>query len=468
MNNSASSVLSNSQLLVAGLLSIIVCLNVPNTALTLFACFVFLFILKNLWMAHQPAIFLFGLIFQWSQASLRIFQANAAGVPLDQYDGSPNASVAAYTALLATLLVSSVLSIFIRKSHWDRESLMTKIWQVNIKKLFIVHIAFFSIMPAIALLKIGGLSQVIVSIESLKWLAFTCLAIAVFVQKRFFALFGISFVIELLMGFTGYFSGFKTVVFFSIIALLSVTEKITIGRMIAATSLFAFVLGLGLFWTSIKGEYRSFVSGGQRAQIVSVSSRESLEFIFSNMATTGDNTMSTAFNALINRLQYTKMIQLVMDYVPTYLEHQQGKQWQDAINHILKPRMFFPEKLPLDDSAITSKYTGMRWAGAQEGTSISIGYVAESYVDYGIPGMFVPIAILAFFIGLLYRSLVIQPARHGLLFYITIIVLFFRFSHIETSIAKVIGGLITTYLVYMFIIRPLVFPALWKFITKKS
>lgn len=467
MKNQSLSVLNNRQIGLIAFICILMCLNLPDITLSLYACFVLLIILKYLWLPYQPAVFLFGLVFQWTQSALRIFQANFAGEKLDTFDQSPNATVAAYAALTSTLIVSLVLAWFLRTNNWDKSFLQNSLASVTIKKVFGVHIIMFIGMPLLALIKIGGLSQVIVSLESLKWLAYCLLTMSVFVQRRLYLLLGISFVSELILGFTGYFSSFKNVVFFSLISILSLTPRVTPGRVLISTVLGVFVIALGLFWTSIKGDYRKFLSGGQRAQIVTVSAAESLEYVYSSFSAARNTPVEIILESFINRLQYTRMIQLVMDYIPRHLDHQQGKQWQDAIRHILQPRILFPDKPPLDDSAVTSKYTGLRWAGADEGTSISIGYVAESYVDYGIPLMYIPVAILAFLVGLLYRNITRQPRQYALLFYVTSIVLFIRFSHIETSYTKIIGGLITTFLVYILIIKTVVFPFLWNFISRK-
>lgn len=449
------------------LVCVLICLNLPDIILCLYACFVLLIILKYLWTPYQPAVFLFGLVFQWTQSALRIFQANFAGEKLDIFDRSANASIAAYAALSSTLIVSLVLAWFVRMNKWDKTYLLNTLTSVNIKRVFGLHIIMFIGMPLLSLAKIGGLSQIIVSLESLKWLGYCLLVMSVVVQRRLYLLLGISFISELILGFTGYFSSFKNVVFFSLISILSLTPRVTPGRVIISTVLGVFVIALGLFWTSIKGDYRKFLSGGQRAQIVTVSATESLEYVYSSFSTVRNTPVEITLEAFLNRLQYTKMIQLVMDYIPRHFDHQQGKQWQDAIRHIFQPRLLFPDKPPLDDSAITSKYTGLRWAGADEGTSISIGYVAESYVDYGIPQMFIPVAILALLVGLLYRNITRQPQKYALLFYVTSIVLFIRFSHIETSYTKIIGGLITTFLVYILIIKTAVFPFLWNFISRK-
>lgn len=461
----SNTVLTNTQTGLIALFCIFVCIPAANTALSFYACFVLLAILKCLWFRFQPAVFLFGMLFQWAQSSLRIFQANIAGEHMAVFDGSNNADTAAYTALSSTLIVTLILAKFIKDNKWDSLHILSQLSTVLIKKVFWAHVAIFFIMPLLAFAKVGGLSQIIVSLESVKWMVFTILAMSVFLQKNHYSLLFLSFSGELIMGFTGYFSGFKTVVFFSIIALLSVTPRITFGRFLVTGVMTALVLGLSLFWTGIKGDYRNFLSGGRRAQIVTVSATESLEYIYSSISTASQIPVSNTIDALLNRVQYTKMIQYVMDYVPRHLDYQQGGLWREAVLHILQPRIFFPDKPPLDDSAITIKYTGMRWAGAQEGTSISIGYIAESYVDYGIPRMFIPIAILTLLIGLLYRSLVHQNTKYALLFYATSIILFSKFSHIETSYTKVLGGVLTTYLVYMLIIRTIIFPIFWTFIT---
>ena len=48
-------------------------------------------------------------------------------------------------------------------------------------------------------------------------------------------------------------------------------------------------------------------------------------------------------------------------------------------------------------------FRGLRCAGAEQGTSIAFGYAAESYVDFGIPLMFLPPLAFGIFMGLAYR-----------------------------------------------------------------
>ena len=72
----------------------------------------------------------------------------------------------------------------------------------------------------------------------------------------------------------------------------------------------------------------------------------------------------------------------------------------DALVHIVTPRFLNPDKPDLiSDSELVRKYAGAAVAGSESNTSIAFGNAAESYVDYGLPWMFVPIVIFGFLIG---------------------------------------------------------------------
>ena len=47
-------------------------------------------------------------------------------------------------------------------------------------------------------------------------------------------------------------------------------------------------------------------------------------------------------------------------------------------------------------------------AGREDGTSIAFGYAAESYIDFGLPLMFLPVFGFGLFVGFCYALL---PAR---------------------------------------------------------
>ena len=76
------------------------------------------------------------------------------------------------------------------------------------------------------------------------------------------------------------------------------------------------------------------------------------------------------------------------------------------------PRMFFPEKLRFKaDSELTIIYTDLVLASDSRGTSISMGYMAENYVDFGPVLMYVPVLILGALWGGIYRCFVSRDSQ---------------------------------------------------------
>jgi ABC-type thiamin/hydroxymethylpyrimidine transport system permease subunit len=75
------------------------------------------------------------------------------------------------------------------------------------------------------------------------------------------------------------------------------------------------------------------------------------------------------------------------------------------------PRIIFPNKAPLpSDTDIMAKYSGLRnvW---DANTSISLGYLAELYVDFGIIGAVFAAGIIGALIGAACRYL--QSRKHA-------------------------------------------------------
>jgi hypothetical protein len=115
--------------------------------------------------------------------------------------------------------------------------------------------------------------------------------------------------------------------------------------------------------------------------------------------------------------------------------------------HVLTPRFLFPDKPALDDSERTRLYAGVQVAGTETGTSIGIGYVGESYVDFGPIWMFAPIFFLGLFYGFINRFF-ISRAKYKLLgAAMAVSVLIFNAYAIETSNIKLVGGVVSVALV---------------------
>ena len=157
------------------------------------------------------------------------------------------------------------------------------------------------------------------------------------------------------------------------------------------------------------------------------------------------NDMADASEDLLKRLSYTEYFGVVLDRVPAVLPHEGGALWWDAIRRPFMPRLFFPEKTIIDDTERTIRYVGLNRATMGFGTSMSIGYIAESYIDFGTFGMMVPIFGLGLLLGGFYRWIVgSDPSRLlGMALATATIV---GASYMESSITKTFGGLIVAML----------------------
>jgi hypothetical protein len=152
---------------------------------------------------------------------------------------------------------------------------------------------------------------------------------------------------------------------------------------------------------------------------------------------------------LLNRLWVIYYPALAMARVPTVLPHTDGSLTVGAIQHVISPRVFFPNKAGLEsDSEMVRKYSGVWVAGMEEDTSIAFGYAAEMYLDFGLPWMFLPLIGFATLMGIAYEWLRTRlrhdEIRRGLL-----TAIFWASLYLfERSLAKTFG-LAGTLLVYL-------------------
>lgn len=440
------------------------CFWTSNQWLSLFSVVVLFLIFKLIWIIRAPAILVYCLCFQWVQSSVRLIQANIVSQNINEFGNSTVAGTSIFLALNAVLISTIILHLILKRKHFSLEKMNQTLSTISLTRTFIVWLIFFLLTPIFKFIQIGGLSQIVYPLLSIKWILYCLIFLLGSVQKKGSIYFWSIFSTELLLGFTGYFSEFKTVIFFSLIIGMSIIESINFRNFILSLSIILTVLPLALFWTSVKADFRGYINQGKSAQIVLVNRSQALAFIREKFNAFNFSQAIESVEPLLDRIQYTRMLQFVLEYVPNDSPHEDGKLWGSAINHVLTPRLLFPNKAALNDSEIANKYTGHSWAGVNEGTSIGIGFFAESYVDFGSIGMYFPIAVLALIVGGIYSFFVSRTSVFWILDYLATIPILIAYDKIETSGIKLLGGLIMTFLVYLFIVRRVIFPLIWSYI----
>ena len=168
---------------------------------------------------------------------------------------------------------------------------------------------------------------------------------------------------------------------------------------------------LGVVWSSIKSDYRSFLNRGSMGQEILVSREDQVSQLITLIGDITPEKLADGARGLIYRIQFVDFFGATMGMVPKYIPYENGKLWFEAIEHVLAPRLFNPSKPVINDSDRTAEYSGISVARGEDGSSISIGYIAETYIDFGPVLMAIPLFIWGLWVGWVYRILT-RSARY--------------------------------------------------------
>jgi hypothetical protein len=154
-----------------------------------------------------------------------------------------------------------------------------------------------------------------------------------------------------------------------------------------------------------------------------------------------------------------------MDRIPNLRPHENGAIWWENITFVFTPRLLFPEKSIYEATKKTNKYTGFRYAGIKKGASFSLGYFADSYVDFGYIGMYAPLLLLALLVMLMYRLFYNMKSLNLFLRFAIINVVLYNFASFEADGLYLFGRLLTDFLVFLFLSKT-IFPVIQKWLYK--
>lgn len=348
----------------------------------------------------------------------------------------------------------------------SRKILIECVADLSSKKIMYLYIiAFFvaSFLGSVAFL-FGGLTQIIFSLVKIKWLLFMLFGYSCFLKKEKMNIFYLFVALEFLNGFLGFFSDFKTVIFFLAILIVSLIEKVNF-RQVFLFLIFSIILGFfALVWTNIKGDYRAFLNGGMRTQSVTVEKEEALDKLVDLSDKINNNSLNTAVGEMLDRLQYTYHFAKTIDRVPDIIPFQHGNNWLESLKYAITPRLLNSGKVIFDATDKTKKYTGLHYSGREHGASFSLGYFVDCFVDFGVYGMMG----MLFMIGLLYRYIygyLITKSSNNLIFnYAVVSAFFLEFNALEMDSTYLLGRLFASVVTFFLLIK-YVFPKLVSYIS---
>jgi hypothetical protein len=292
-----------------------------------------------------------------------------------------------------------------------------------------------------------GLAQPLGAVGGLKYVVLFVLFATVVSTSRGIEWLLAALAIEVVIGFSGFFSSFKEVFIVLVLAALAVRVTLRIGNMIGGIAAIALLLSLSLFWTAVKSEYRYVVSGYSGAQVVTVSIPERAGLLLHKAVNPGEIDWGLAIDQLLRRIAYIDYFGAVIGYTEVAPEPESLGRWRDALEHVSKPRFLFPDKAVLDDTEVFGRYVR---EGADEehiGTSISIGYLAENFIDFGFPGRLLPVAAMGLLLGGMLRYIMTRRVAWMVREGFAIALVLALVTGMELSLSKFLGGTIIAFVV---------------------
>lgn len=437
----------------------------PNTYPTLFALLLIPLLYVLLWRENEPPVLLLAVGIQWLQASVSVFHANISGISVEDLHEISTAGDAVVYSLVGILVIALGIRVALTNMPKAKpELLQTEIGAIRTLEVFRVYVVILLISEFLIgfVWVFAGLSQVMLHVLALKWVIFYALAVVVINNGVGYPYLFTALLIEVVLGITGFFADYQTVFLVIILALYTRVRRSSSVNVLFLISCFVFLLYFSVVWSAVKSEYRDYINLGTGHQTARVDFEDRLTKMFELHWDMDGSDYIEGLDALAKRVAYTFYFAHVLTTVPEYIPHEEGALWGNAVRHVLLPRILFPDKANLDsDTLLTDKYTGLRLM-EQGGnlTNIPLGYLTESYIDYGIVFMYVPVFLVGLLFGLMYRLLLSQPCSR-ILSYGAVCIVFLQIVKIEIPATKMLGGALMGFLVMLVAMR-FVFPFIEK------
>jgi hypothetical protein len=434
-----------------------------NAALVLISMYVFghwvagaatavlILIWRVLPQGEGPPVLALALTAQWVQVSIGVFYVGLTGRSLEATRDSDWVPMVVIGLVGLTALTGGLwLGIRALSSRIPKPA-VAPLEVTSLRNLVIVYFAAIFVtgtMQEMAF-RYPQLTQAILA------LAFARLGIMALMFRRltqptlrYVPLFGL-LAFEVGLGFTGFFSDFREPLLLAGLALLEAFDHRRREHWITAGVLAGVLSVAVLMWLSVRGEYRQDFDDQAFAQSRSARLERIQALSTDWLKQSGEMGLGEDADFTLDRIWAIFYPALAVERVPKQVAHTEGGLMMATLTHLVMPRILFPDKPPLpSDSDFVRRYSGRMVAGAEEGTTIAFGYAAESYVDFGVPLMFVPMLVFGFGMGCAYVLVTRKIAHRELAIALATCIFWMNLNMFERAWAKMIGMALTT-MVYL-------------------
>jgi hypothetical protein len=392
-----------------------------------------------------PPVLALAMTMQWVETSIGVFYSGITGRPLDAIPKSDYQSMVLIgLGCVAALTVGLRLGDRLAANAIEPQPHDAPDETVRTLTLVLVYgvgVVVTAIMQEVAF-QYPTLAQAILA------LSFARFALIYLLLRRFirdgrwdFVLLLLAF--EVVLGFTGYFSGFKEPMLLAALAMLEAFDTRrkshwVIGGSLAISLAFACVM-----WMGVRSEFRQDLDG----DLIASSRSERLarmQALVTDWFSQRNERAIEDLDLLVDRAWAIYYPALAVARVPSVLPHTEGELMSATIAHLVTPRILFPDKPDLpSDSEMVRQYSGVYVAGPERNTSIAFGYAAESYIDFGVPLMFLPVLIFGVAMGAAYQWFLRVIIHRELAISLVTCIFWVNLYLFERSWAKTLGFAIT-------------------------
>lgn len=436
------------------ILALITSLLWKNPFLSLICAINMHFILKLFWRKHQIAILLFCLLWHWLQIYASVWEANYFGQTMNQSFPLHGYFV---TILASIGLVSLSLGIYSSINNApiaiQYQDLAEQAKQINPKKAILLYVGFSilsNILERIAF-SLPLFSQILIYISKISLVLYFVLGFTTLLTNKYYYLFILTSIYEFITGFYSYFADFKIVIFAFILSVIPIIKIFDIKKFLLLVIVGYFAVFALNFWQTIKNDYREFIGGGQ-TQVVNSNFKESLEKLAYLAFNVKEEELDQNVKLTFRRVGYLEFFSIVVNRVPAILPYEKGDLLLNNLSFVFIPRFINPNKGIKNDTEKTQKYTGKIFY--TKGSSFSLGYFTEAYIDFGPFFMMPFLYILGLVIGRLYTIVNMHIYLNVILKSAIISVVFLAFQSFETDSITLYGQLFWGSMAHFILLMP--------------
>jgi hypothetical protein len=410
-----------------------------------------------LWHSGEPPVLLMAAGLQLTQVVIRPLYASLTGVPLEAVSllhvGDVTSAIWFGLAAMLSLVVGMWCGQLGKRPNIPTLlQLEARAWSPRAAFLFFLLTSLLSI----AFLQIGeisgGLRHPALAASRIEWVGVFVVAFVCTVQRRGFSYVLLVALCEVFKGFGGFYSDFKDVFFVILVALAAASPRLKPRIVLTGLLLSGVLLTLGAIWSAIKTDYREYVSQGSMQQVVLVPLEDRFTNLASRILGADEAMIRVGFDQMVKRVGYVDLLAATMRNVPAFTPFEDGALIGATVMHVLQPRLLFPDKPPLpSDTEIAVRYSGVGLdaGGNAAETSISLGYVAELYVDLGVIRTLAAMLMLGFVFGRSVKYLTSSAALPAIVNFGLALMLMMAVASFEEALAKMIAAFVTAFAVIL-------------------